>query len=172
VAQRKTLTEKQVEVLRWVAVGCPDGVFENDFHRISAAALQGRGLVTISGRGPTWRAKIAPAGSEYLKRVDGPEPPIPRQGNVSVTEQLVGMVIAAGGVLRVAQRWGATGEVDYEQRARLAQLHGKVPPGKRLRTRYVDRELEIRLDDAIPGTEVSLLPVPVPQRVGRLHPVA
>jgi hypothetical protein len=47
-----------------------------------------------------------------------------------------------------------------------------VPKGKRLTTRSVDHELEIRLEDAIPGTEVELRPVPVPQRVTRLHPVA
>jgi len=82
-------------------------VFDGDLHRISAAALRSRGLITTSGRGPTWTAKIVPAGTEYLKQVDWPEPPIPRQGNVSVTQQLVEAVIAAGGTLRVPQRnWG------------------------------------------------------------------
>jgi hypothetical protein len=139
MAQRKTLNEKQVELLRWVSDGCPEGVFENDFHRISAAALQARGLITISGRGATWAAKIAPAGSEYLSRVDGTKPPIPRQANVSVTQQLVEAVIAAGGALRVPKRrWDSTEGVDYEHRARLAQVHGKVPAGKRLTTRDVE----------------------------------
>jgi hypothetical protein len=32
VAQRKTLTEKRIELSRWVADGCPDGLVENDFH--------------------------------------------------------------------------------------------------------------------------------------------
>jgi hypothetical protein len=27
VAQRKTLTEQQVGILRWISEGCPDGVF-------------------------------------------------------------------------------------------------------------------------------------------------
>lgn len=168
MAQRKTLTAKQVELLRWVADGCPDGVFEGDRHHISAAALRNRNLITITGRGPTWRARIAPAGAEYLKRVGGPDPPIPRQGNVSVTQQLVDAVIAAGGSLRVPRRrWGSVGEVDYEQRVRIAQAHGKVPAGKRLTTRNVDGALEISLDDAIPGTEVTLQPVPVPIRLSQ-----
>lgn len=173
VAQRKTLTEKQVDLLRWIAVGCPDGVMEDDFHRISAAALRNRGLITTSGRGPTWNARITSAGTEYLARVNGPNPPIPRQANVSVTQQLVDDVVAAGGVLRVPQkRWGSPDGVDHEQRARIAQLHGKVPAGKRLTTHYAGAELEIRLEEAIPGTEVELHPVPVPARVSRLHSVA
>jgi hypothetical protein len=172
MAQRQTLTKKQVELLRWIAHGCPDSVMEDNFYRISAAALRNRNLITTSGRGPTWKAKIAPAGTEYLKKADGPNPPIPRQASVSVTQQLVDDVIAAGGSLRVPQRYGGSREgVDYEQRARLAQLHRKVPTGKRLTTRYVKSELEIRLEDAIPGTDVDLLPVPVPQH-GRPHPAA
>jgi hypothetical protein len=85
MAQRSTLTERQVSILRWIADGCPPGVTEGDFHRISAAALRNRGLVTITGRGATWAAKATTAGRDYLARVDGPDPPIPRQANVSVT---------------------------------------------------------------------------------------
>lgn len=69
MAQRKTLNEAQVAVLRWIGEGCPARVMERDLHRISAAALRRRGLVLISGRGPTWAARIAPAGREYLERV-------------------------------------------------------------------------------------------------------
>jgi hypothetical protein len=57
--------------------------------------------VTTSGRGDTWLVKITEAGREYLDRVDGPEPPAPRQANVSVTQQLVDDVIAGNGSLRV-----------------------------------------------------------------------
>jgi hypothetical protein len=62
--------------------------------------------------------------------------------------------------------------VDWEQRVRLAQQHRKVPRGKRLTARRVDGELEIRLEEALAGTDVPLLPIAVPQRVTRLHPVA
>lgn len=173
VAQRTTLTEKQVELLRWVADGSPVGVMKDDFHRISAAALRNRGLITTSGQGRTWNAEVTPAGANYLKQVDDRNPPVPRQANISVTQQLVDDVIGAGGSLRVEQRrWGGTEGVDYEQRARRAQRHGKVPAGKRLTSHYVEGELEIRLEEAIPGSEVALQPVPVPQRVQRLHPVA
>jgi hypothetical protein len=98
MAQRKTLTEQQVSLLRWIAEGCPEGVMDGMSHRVSAAALRNRGLVTISGRGSTWAAKITDAGRDYLAQLDGPNPPVPRQANRSVTQQLVDDVIAAGGV--------------------------------------------------------------------------
>jgi hypothetical protein len=63
------LNDKQVEVLRWIAAGCPDGVMADDSHRISAAALRTRGLATTSGRGPNWTAKVTASGSEYLRRL-------------------------------------------------------------------------------------------------------
>src|SRR4051812_26798930 len=122
--QRQTLTEKQV--LRWIADGCTDGMMADQFHRISAAALRSRGLVTTSGRGSTWTAKVTAAGTEYLRDADGQNPPVPRQANVSVTQQLVDDVIAAGGSLRVPRKgWYAGNGVDYENRARLAERYRK-----------------------------------------------
>jgi hypothetical protein len=133
MAQRKTLTEAQARILRWIAEGCPDGVIVGQAHRISAAALRNRGLVKIVGRGATWAAEVTDVGREYLAELDGQDPPIARQANVSVTEQLVRDVVAAGGALRVPRRsWYPRVGVDYENRARLAVLHGRVPDGKRL----------------------------------------
>jgi hypothetical protein len=90
MAQRKTLTQQQVALLRWIADGCSDGEMEGYSYRVSAAALRSRGLVTTKGRGATWAAQLTLAGQEYLAEVDGPSPPIPRQANVSVTEQEAG----------------------------------------------------------------------------------
>jgi hypothetical protein len=175
MAQRKSLTEQQIDVLRWVADGCPAGVMEGVFHRISAAALRNRGLLKTSGRGPTWTAAITSAGRDYLAAVDSPNPPVPRQGNVSVTEQLINDVVAAGGVLRVPRRgWPQRDGIDYEKRARLAERLGKLPSGKRLAMAVVEDELELRLVDypgAIPARS-ELAPVPVPAKVGRFHPAA
>lgn len=42
-----------------------------------------------SGRGANWAAEITAAGNEYLAAVDGPNPPVPREANTCVTEQLV-----------------------------------------------------------------------------------
>lgn len=48
----------QKDVLAWIVTGCPPGTYpEGSFaHRVTARALQSRGLVDISGRGPSWRA--------------------------------------------------------------------------------------------------------------------
>lgn len=180
MAQRKTLTEVQVDVLRWIGDGSPAGDRNTVSARISAAALRNRGMVTISGRGPTWSAAITPSGREYLQRVDGPNPPAPRQANTSVTQQLVEEVVRAGGSLRVPRRhWGGRNGIDYERRARLAEVHGKVPPDKRLVVKAVSpNEWLIELVDAPPRepdeSELAsqLAPVPVPTRLTKYHPVA
>lgn len=172
VAQRKTLTDRQTIVLRWIGDDCPVGVMEGVSCRISAAALRNRGLVKISGRGPTWSAVITDEGRGYLEQVDGPTPPMRREGNGSVTEQLVNDVIAAGGSLRVPRRsYGGQG-IDYERRARLAERNGRLPAGKRLTvTCLSNAELQIDLVDAPEGTTLDLRPVPVPNHVSRYHAV-
>jgi hypothetical protein len=174
LAQRKTLTEQQVEILRWISEGCPAGVMEGDAHRVSAAALRRRGLVTTSGSGSTWSAKVTEAGREYLAKVDSDTPPVARQANVSVTQQLVDDVIAAGGTLRVPRRrWQDPDGIDYENRALLAERYGKVPAGKRLEVVPLEDELEIRLLDA-PGDpgRADLVEIEVPKSVTRYHEAA
>jgi hypothetical protein len=179
MAQRKTLNEVQVAVLRWISDGRPNGVVADVVSaRISAAALRSRGFVTTSGHGPGWRAAITAAGSEYLVQLDGADPPLARQPNVSVTQQLVNDVIAAGGSLRVPRkRWGENG-VDYADRARLAESYGKVPAGRTLRvTQASGDELVIELvgvGGEIDGSEqtVELAAVPVPARLTNYHRVA
>jgi hypothetical protein len=71
LAQRKTLNDTQIAVLRWIADDRPDGVMDGVSHRVSAAALRSRGLVRTSGRGSTWTAVITIAGKEYLERLEG-----------------------------------------------------------------------------------------------------
>jgi hypothetical protein len=177
VAHRKTLNQKQIDVLQWVAQGCPDGVMEDVSHRISAAALRGRGLLRTRGRGATWSAEITDSGREYLRRAAEPDAVRPRQPNVSVVEQLVNDVEAAGGSLRVPRKhWYDRDRVDYEHRARLAERHDKVPRGKWLTATAVNHdELELRLVDA-PEEETDaarrLVPVNVPEKVSRYHSAA
>lgn len=181
MAQRKTLNEVQVAVLRWINDACPDGVMADSVSaRISTAALRNRGLVRTSGHGPTWKATITAAGTEYLQRLDGPNPPLPRQPNISVTQQLVDEVTAAGGSLRVPRkRWHDKDAVDYERRARLAQSHGKVPPGSRLVVRNASADeliIELVTDRMVEGnggdTAQVLAPIAVPARLSKYHRVA
>lgn len=175
MAQRLTLSEGQVALLRWIDDGCPDGVMEGHFYRISASALRSKELVKIAGRGPTWSAETTQAGRAYLEQLAGADPPVPRQANVSVSQKLVDDVSAAGGSLRVPRRnWYAADGIDYERRALLAERHRKVPAGKRFQITRVDDELEITLVDAPFGSTApkELTPVPVPHKVGRYHEAA
>lgn len=71
--QRAVLTPRQVEVLRWIADGCPDGVWPNDSHKISARALEVRNVVTVSRRGGRWHAEIKADGRYYLEHGRYPE---------------------------------------------------------------------------------------------------
>lgn len=88
---------------------------------------------------------------------------------MSVTQQLVDDMIAAGGSLR-RKGWSASDGVDYENRARLAERYRKVPAGKRLEVSVVGDELEIRLVDGPEhGAPPELVPVAVPETVGRYH---
>lgn len=177
MAQRKTLTEKQVGVLRWIGDGCPDGVMPADnFHRISAAALRSRGYAEVSGKGATWTAKITKEGREYLKQVDSDDPPVPRMANISVSDQLVADIVEADGTLRRTRagwNYGKRG-TDYERRARIAIERGKVPDGKRLTIYHDGRDVVFTLVDA-PDYRGGRLPVPqveVPERVGKYHEIA
>jgi hypothetical protein len=135
------LNTAQLDVLRWVARGCGKGVYEGYSHRISAAALQTRGLVRISGRGPSWKAELtargaavlalpeptprAPAEPRLQKKANASKPVRPSRA-LSKTEQLIADLVVAGGVLRVPY-WRQEGEPDYRQRAIAAQRFGKVP---------------------------------------------
>lgn len=61
------LTVAQFDLLRWVADGCKDDVYEGTSHRVSARALHNRGLLRVSGSGKTWTARITPDGTRRLK---------------------------------------------------------------------------------------------------------
>lgn len=93
----------QLSVLRWVADGSPDGVMDDYAHRVSAAALRARGLLRVSGRGPTWHAELTPDGHALLSRHaeastggmhDPPQPRVNEQ--LPKTEQLVAAVTRTG----------------------------------------------------------------------------
>ncbi|WP_319446904.1 MULTISPECIES: hypothetical protein [unclassified Mycobacterium] len=67
------LNDRQVDVLRWIHDGCPDGRWPDFTFKTTAAALASRRLVTISRRGGVWSAAILAAGQHYL--TSGQYPP-------------------------------------------------------------------------------------------------
>lgn len=66
------LTDRQQDVLNWINDGCPDGVYppEDFAHKASARALHNRGLVRISGKGPTWSAAPTERGRVWPEAVE------------------------------------------------------------------------------------------------------
>lgn len=74
------LNNRQIEVLRWIAAGCPDGVMAGHSHKTTARALQARRLITISKGNGEWFASVTDAGSHYLEH--GSFPPKGTSPNV------------------------------------------------------------------------------------------
>lgn len=71
----RSVSPRQVAVLRWVARGCPAGAWPDDTHKPPARALEARGLIAVSRRAGNWTAVIRPAGQHYLDH--GSYPPGP-----------------------------------------------------------------------------------------------
>jgi hypothetical protein len=66
VRRTDPLTDRQLEVLRWIADHCPDDVMSGNTHKSSARALESRQLVKISKRNGAWSAVVTDVGSYYL----------------------------------------------------------------------------------------------------------
>jgi hypothetical protein len=87
-------------------------------------------------------------------------------------DDLVAAIVAAGGRLVVQRSRSGRSDYEYHQLIQSAQRYGKVPAGKRLTSKALAwPDMEIRLEEAIPGTDAPLLPVPVLEQVSRYHPV-
>lgn len=61
------LSQRQVDVLRWVADGCPDGVWRDFSYKQTAYALAGRDLIQVQRRRDAWRASVTEHGRYYLE---------------------------------------------------------------------------------------------------------
>jgi excisionase family DNA binding protein len=64
---RPKLTDRQVQVLRWIADGCPERSWPDETHKLTARALQDRGLARVSRKRKVWAATITEAGRYYLE---------------------------------------------------------------------------------------------------------
>jgi hypothetical protein len=109
------LSMAQLDLLRWVAAGCKDGVYEGSSHRVSARALHNRGFLRVAGSGKTWAAQITADGTRRLqeeaKRIDAERERARREEQARAARereqqelrdramQLLHDVIAAGGRL-------------------------------------------------------------------------
>lgn len=161
-----SLTGSQFAVLEWVAAGCPAGVYEQGYaHRITARALESRGLVTITGRGASWAAAITVAGTEFLAATDVPEP----EPELSEAEGLLARVLAEGRI----EFDRDTDSTNYDTLVAQSLRVPARPLGKKLEIVHVGTwwgtERVIRFTEHFPD-RVDARPVPVVQRVREYHP--
>lgn len=139
------LTVAQFDLLRWVAAGCEDGVYEGTSHRVSARSLHNRGLIRVTGKSATWNAYITPEGTRMLeaeaKRVEAERVRVRREAEAKVQREreqqelhdraveLLNDVVAAGGRLDLGP--GADSEQVRRMQKILAQS-AVLPEGERL----------------------------------------
>ncbi|WP_437770455.1 hypothetical protein [Arthrobacter sp. KNU40] len=64
------LSQPQVDVLHWVADGCPEALWEGNAHKLVARALANRNLIAINRRRGRWSADMLPGGEYYLAHND------------------------------------------------------------------------------------------------------
>ena len=73
---RVPLTARQLAVLQWIADGCPDGIWPDDSHKISAGALETRNLATVRRWYGKWSAEVRADGAYYLEHGTYPGVPV------------------------------------------------------------------------------------------------
>lgn len=191
VSLRQPLNSRQLEVLGWIADGCPDGVMANASYKLTAGALRDRRLVTISKKGGTWRAALTERGTYYLVHGAYPDDPAPNKpADGDGRARHAGMV--AIGEQRRAAAEKLLGRLEAERRVVIARpsddelaiwrkvidyanRHEMAPTGTRI-TRYKTyRGLEIELckkqADAEGEDVEPLAPVPVPAQLRKPHAV-
>lgn len=64
------LSQPQLDVLHWVADGCPEAPWEGVAHKLVARALANRNLIAIHRRRGRWSADMLPGGEYYLAHND------------------------------------------------------------------------------------------------------
>jgi len=179
------LSPRQVEILRWVAGGCADGVWPDSRYKVTVYALADRGLVTVSRRRDSWRTAITDQGRYYLDRgtYQGTQVPGPVRPGASaaaapsaawaspVTAQSLLAELQSGGPVTVPDPPGAV-RAAYRRAISRAITEGLVPDGYGLRHTGRDRgDLVIRLaplEDAPPRRQ-PLPPIPVPETLEGCH---
>jgi excisionase family DNA binding protein len=74
----RSVTSRQLDVLRWIGDGCPPGHWADQTHKASARALASRGLAQVGrpkSAGGAWSAALTEAGRYYLDHGRYPTPP-------------------------------------------------------------------------------------------------
>lgn len=116
----KPVNERQLEILRWIADGCPDGVMLGETYKHSAAALKSRHLVKISKR-DGWHAEVTSEGRYFLEHGAYPgEAPI-------ITDQSPRRVKSRSAAAKKTHREAAPMAVEPEHDERHEDTLVRVP---------------------------------------------
>lgn len=160
------LNSLQMSVLSWIADGCPPDVVAGYSHRITAKALQTRGLIAIEGKRQAWTATITQQGRDQLKNHGASE----HEGGSEATT-LLQRVIDAGGPVTLEGRRDPVADTGLLAEALKSQLR---PFGKKLAYRNIggwgSSTTEWFLDTHFPDL-VDHAPVPLAGPPRRYHPV-
>ncbi len=81
-AMNRAVNSRQVEVLRWIAEGCPNRAWPDESHKHSARALAARGLARVTRRDGRWTASITEAGAHFLDHGTFPDEPRDPEANM------------------------------------------------------------------------------------------
>jgi hypothetical protein len=165
------LNDRQVMLLRRIADGDDLSEPERVSYRISARALQSRGLVRVSRKGGAWRATITKAGRLYLEQgshpVDAARPAQPSSDGepsagrqpaqaawhgvqpsvVSLAQELAGQLTGGDGTVRIEEPDDQTRAL-YRRAIHAVKQHRLLPEGSVLRHTGRDRgDIVIKLYD-------------------------
>lgn len=167
----KPLSVLQSKVLKWVNDGCPDSIFEGYSLRIAARALADDRYITITGKSRTRTAKITQLGVGLLKSIaDSDANDNSRQ---SEADLFVQKLIDAGGVLEVDGGYSHIAANDAL--IRDVMKSALRPKGYKLEITSVGSwqhpKYEAHWARHFPD-DVDERPVPIPDAVGKYHPVA
>ncbi|WP_176482066.1 hypothetical protein [Streptomyces albidoflavus] len=161
------LNERQRDVLDWVGQGCPEGVWPDSTHKVSAQALQSRGLIKVTKRRGHWNAQLTDRGRQCL--ADGDTTTV-QKVRTNYTDQLLEELRANNNILIKPVESGPHA-VNWASRVSAARQSGKIPHTQEIRGKQTYRGYEIKLVDIPAWRLAELTPVPVPARLTCLHSV-
>jgi hypothetical protein len=157
VRRDEPLSSRQLQVLRWISEGCPDGVWSDFSYKTSAYALSARGLVVVRRRRKKWAATITQEGAFYLAHghyrsdlergvASAAVPPRDPDDDIAgLAEHLVAELQSANGNV-VVRAPSSTQRARYRRAIHHLIAHGQVPDGFVLRHTGRDAgDLTIRL---------------------------
>lgn len=189
MAYRQPLNERQMEVLRWIAEGCPTGWWTDFSYKTTCYALDSRGLADVDRRRESWSARITDAGRYYLEHGAYQEvtldavadrDPEPRRWPTADGAKVPSAAEYAAAVLqRVKDEGGIVdlGKVEWRYPEREIEGAARRSPwrvaGKTLRLHrygtWREGGVQAYFEDDLAET-VETQPVPVPERISRWHP--